>query len=137
MTTMTETTSNRMQTSSPQTYKRLMTASFVIAGIGLGVGTALNVPIIAVAIYIIGMVVGIAVPSFTEYTLFDERDAAIHQRASGITLALFGWLAAIVFPSLVVLSATPHFEWGPVTTTLSFTTVAVYGTYAILSIYVR
>ena len=121
-----------IQSRPPETHKRLMIACFVFAGLALGVGTALEFPLVAVGLYALGMVGAILIPSVTDYTLFDERDDTIHQRASGVTLAAFGWLAAIVFPSLVALSTTPHFEWGPATGTLSITTTVVYLTYALL-----
>lgn len=120
-----------------ETYRRLMVGCFVGAGIALGVGTALQFTLVGVGLYVLGMAGGIAIPYGTAYTVFDERDDAIHRRASGVTLAAFGWLAAIVFPSLVVLSTTPYFEWGPVTTTLSLTTAVVYVTYALLVGYYR
>ncbi|MCD2201341.1 DUF2178 domain-containing protein [Halobacterium sp. KA-4] len=114
-----------------------MTSCFVFAGIALGVGTALEFPLVAVGLYILGMAGGMVIPYITDYTMFDERDTTIHQRASGTTLALFGWLSTLVFPSLVALSTTPHFEWGPATTTLSITTAIVYLTYALLLGYYR
>ena len=134
---MTEIASSLIRSRPPETYKRLMAACFLFAGIALGVGTALEVPLVAVGLYVLGMASGMGIPWLTDYTLFDERDDMIHQRASGVTLAVFGWLAAIVFPSLVVLSTTPYFEWGIVSTTLSITTVVVFGTYALLLGYYR
>lgn len=134
---MSELTPTVMQSRPPQTYKRLMTSCFVFAGIALGVGTALEFPLVAVGLYTLGMASGMIIPYTTNYTLFDERDTTIHQRASGVTLALFGWLSALVFPSLVALSTTPHFEWGPATTTLSITTAVVYLTYALFLGYYR
>lgn len=114
-----------------------MTSCFVFAGIALGVGTVLEFQLIGVGLYILGMASGMMIPYTTEYTMFDERDDTIHQRASGATLALFGWLAAITFPSLVALSTTTYFEWGSVTATLSITTAVVYITYALLAGYYR
>ncbi|MCU4926864.1 DUF2178 domain-containing protein [Halobacteria archaeon AArc-dxtr1] len=134
---MSELASTTIQSRSPEAYKRLMVACFVFAGIALGVGTALEFPLVAVGLYVLGVTGGMMIPYTTNYTLFDERDDTIHQRASGVTLAVFGWLAAIVFPSLVALSTTPHFEWGPVTTTLSITTAVVYITYGLLLGYYR
>lgn len=121
----------------PETYKRLIIACFVFAGLALGVGTALGYPFVGVALYVLGMAGGVVIPYTTDYTMFDERDDAVHQRASGATLAVFGWLAAVVFPSLVVLSTTSYFEWGAVTATLSITTAVVYVTYALLVGYYR
>jgi len=134
---MSEPTSTATQSRPPETFKRLMVACFVFAGIALGVGTALEFPLVAVGLYVLGMTGGMILPYTTSYTLFDERDDTIHQRASGVTLAVFGWLAAIIFPSLVALSTTPHFEWGPVTATLSITTAVVYITYGLFLGYYR
>lgn len=134
---MSELTSTNTQSQSPKTYKRLSSACFAFAGLALGVGAALEFPLVGVGLYVLGMTGGLVIPRLTDYTMFDERDDAIHGRASGVTLAVFGWLAAIVFPSLVVLSTTPHFEWGPMTTTLSITTTVVYLTYGLLLGYYR
>ncbi|WP_143095860.1 hypothetical protein [Natronobacterium haloterrestre] len=59
------------------------------------------------------MAAGIVIPYLSDYTMFDEHDDAIRQQASGVTLAVFGWLAAIGFPSLGALSTTTYLEWGP------------------------
>ncbi|SDY61657.1 hypothetical protein SAMN05216564_10713 [Halopenitus persicus] len=78
-----------------------------------------------------------AIPYLTDEPLLDDYDEAIHQRASGVTLTLFGWLSAIVFPSFIVLSATPYFKWGPWTTILRNITGTIYITYALLVGYYR
>lgn len=134
---MTAQLSDRRGMLAPETSKRLMTGLFVFAGVALGLGSAFEYQLIGVGLYAVGMVGGFAVPVVTELTLFDERDRQIQQRASAFTLTVFGWLAAIVFPALVVLSTTPHFSWGPASITLSFTTTAVYLTWGLALLYYR
>lgn len=134
---MTELLPTVMQSRPPETYKRLMIACFVFAGLALGVVTALEFPLVAVGLYVLGLASGSVIPYITDYTMFDERDDTVHQRASGATLAVFGWLAAIVFPSLVALSTTSYFKWESTTVTLSITTAVVYITYALLVGYHR
>lgn len=107
-----------------------MAALLALAGVALAAGAALERQLVGVGLYAIGMVAAFAIPRVTDVPVFDERNDAIHRRASGATLALFGWLSALVFPSLVVLSGTDHFSWGPSTVALAWTTLAVYATYA-------
>ena len=128
---MTESQTGRIQTGAPETYKRLMIACGLFAGIALGVGSAIQRPFVGVGLYTVGMLGTVAIPAMTEYTLFDERDDAIHRQASGATIALFGWISALLFPSLVVLSSTSYFSWGPASGTLSLTTVVVYTVYGL------
>jgi uncharacterized membrane protein len=125
------------ETLPPETSKRLMTGLFAFAGVALGLGSAFEYQLLGVGLYAASMVGGFAVPIVTGHTLFDERDRQIQQRASAFTLTVFGWLAAIVFPALVVLSTTSHFSWGPASVTLSFTTAAVYLTWGLALLYYR
>lgn len=132
---MVESRAASFQVDEPKTYKRLMGISFALAGLALGLGAALDQQLVGVGAYAVGMVTGFAIPYLSEFTLFDERDDTIHRQASGTTLTLFGWLAAIVFPSLVVLETTPHFSWGPASWSLAITTAVVYLTFALVSVY--
>lgn len=113
----------------PTTYRRSITVFGLVAGAALGLGTAFEYPLVGVGLYALAMTAAVAVPSVADATLADERHREIHGRASGVTLALFGWLSAIVYPSLVVLSTTEHFAWGPASAAVAWTTVAVYGVY--------
>lgn len=115
----------------PETYRRMIVLFALFAGVALGVGTALERPLVAVGLYAVGMTAAAVTPQFAGTQLFDERDDALHRRASGTTLALFGWLSALVYPSLVVLSTTDQFSWGPASAAVAWTTIAVYGTYLI------
>ena len=128
---MSETSIAGFPLSAPETQKRLIVTFGALAGLALGLGAALGRPFVGVGIYVVSMSAAMVTPHVTEVTLFDERDDTIHRRASGITLTVFGWLAALVFPSLVVLAATTSFQWGPTSTTLAWTTVAVYVTYGL------
>lgn len=115
----------------PETYRRMIGLFALFAGVALGIGTALERPFVAVGLYAVGMTAAAVTPRFAGLRLFDERDDALHRRASGTTLALFGWLSALVYPSLVVLSTTEYFSWGPASAAVAWTTVAVYGTYLV------
>lgn len=107
------------------------------AGLALAVGAALERPLLGVGLYAVGLTAAVSLPYATDVRLFDERDDRIHRRASGLTLALFGWLSAVAYPSLVVLSGTDHFSWGPASTAVAWTTVAVYGVYLLALCYYR
>lgn len=128
---MAESSAKITQNGAPETYKRLITACGLLGGLALGIGTALSRPFIGVGLYAVGLIAAASIPYATGVTLFDERDDALHQRASGFTLALFGWLSALVYPSLVVLWGTGHFSWGPATAAIAVTTAIVYMVYGV------
>lgn len=109
----------------------------LIAAFALAAGAALERPIVGVGLYVGGMTAAVALPYAVDVRLFDERDDRIHRQASGLTLALFGWLSALVYPSLVVLAGTEHFSWGPASAAVAWTTAVVYGVYLLALGYYR
>jgi len=113
----------------PATYRRSTLAFGLAAGLCLAVGSSLERPLLGVGLYTVGMTAAAVLPYAVDVRLFDERDDRIHRRASGLTLALFGWLSALVYPSLVVLAGTDHFSWGPASVAVAWTTTLVYGVY--------
>jgi hypothetical protein len=128
---MSETELGTVRSKAPKTYKRLMFAFGLFAAVALAAGTALEAQLVGVGLYAVGLVASVAVPAVSEYTLFDERDDAIHRRASGATLAVFGWLSALVFPSLVALSTTEYFAWGPASAAVGWMTAIVFAAYGV------
>lgn len=114
-----------------------MVAFGLLAALALAVGAMLKRPLVGVGLYAAGMTAALAVPYVADARLFDERDDRLHERASGLTLALFGWLSALVYPSLVVLAGTEYFSWGPASTALAWTTAVVYGVYLLALGYYR
>lgn len=121
----------------PATYRRSTIAFGLAAALSLAVGAAVERPLVGVGLYAVGMTAALALPYAVDVRLFDERDDLIHRRASGLTLALFGWLSALVYPSLVVLAGTEHFSWGPASAAVAWTTAVVYGVYLLALGYYR
>ncbi|WP_211694175.1 DUF2178 domain-containing protein [Natronomonas salina] len=121
----------------PATYRRSTLAFGLAAGLCLAVGAMIERPLLGVGLYAVGMAVAAALPYAVDVRLFDERDDRIHRRASGLTLALFGWLSALVYPSLVVPAGTEHFSWGPASAAVAWTTTVVYSVYLLAMGYYR
>lgn len=115
----------------PGTYKRATVGLSLLAAVALAAGTVLQRPFVGIGIYVLALGTVFALPAVTETRIYDERDDELMGRASATTLTLFGWLSALVYPSLVALSATGQFSWGPASSAVAFATVAVYGTYAV------
>mgnify|MGYP006268669909 CR=1 FL=1 len=115
----------------PTTYRRTTVGLTLLAALALAGGVVFDVPFVGIAVYALGLATVFALPAVSDMRLFDERDDAIARKASATTLTLFGWLSAIVYPSLVALSATGQFSWGPASSAVAFATAAVYGVYAI------
>lgn len=115
----------------PTTYRRTTVGLTLFAALALAGGVVLELPFVGIALYALGLLTVFSLPAVTDVRLFDERDDAIARKASATTLTLFGWLSAIVYPSLVALSATGQFSWGPASSAVAFATVAVYGVYGV------
>ena len=123
--------------SDPETYERATVGLSLLAAAALAGGTLLRRPFVGIGIYALALGSVFVLPVVSDDTMFDERDDRIMGRASAATLTLFGWLSAIVYPSLVALWATGDFEWGPGSTALAFATLAVYGTFGLALAYFR
>jgi len=119
----------------PETYKRATVGLSLFAAVALAAGTAFQRPFVGIGIYVIALGSVFLAPVFSETTMFDERDDRIAARASAATLTLFGWLSALVYPSLVALSATGQFSWGPASSAVAFATVGVYATFGVAVAY--
>ncbi|MUV85273.1 DUF2178 domain-containing protein [Natronomonas sp. CBA1123] len=113
----------------PATFKRTTFGVTLLAALALAGGVVFEAPFVGIAVYALGLLTVFALPAVTDARLFDERDDEIARKAAGTTLTLFGWLSAIVYPSLVALSATGQFSWGPASTAVAFATAAVYAVY--------
>ena len=121
----------------PGTYRRATAGLSLLAAAALAGGTVFRRPFVGVGIYAIALGSVFVLPAVTDATLFDERDDEVTGRASAATLTLFGWLSALVYPSLVVLSATGRFSWGPASSAVAFATAGVYGTFGLALAYYR
>jgi uncharacterized membrane protein len=121
----------------PGTYRRATVALSVLAAVALAAGTVLQRPFVGIAVYAVALGSVFVLPALTDTRVFDERDDELTARAAGTTLTLFGWLSALVYPSLVALSATGQFAWGPATAAVAYATVAVYATFGLALAYHR
>lgn len=121
----------------PRNVRRAVGVLAVVAGLALGVFTALDRPLVGAGVFAVAMVAVVGVQSRAETTVFDERDEAIAQEAAQITLTVFGWASAVVFPALTVAWGLGHFEWGPGTRAVALSVTALYLTYAAFLLAVR
>ena len=121
----------------PETYKRATVGLSLLAAVALAGATLLRRPFVGIGIYALALGSVFVVPVVSDTRMFDERDDRIVGRASAATLTLFGWLSALVYPSLVALSATGNFSWGPATSAVAFITLAVYATFGVAVAYFR
>ena len=121
----------------PETYKRATVGLSLMAAAALAGGTLLRRPFVGIGIYALALGSVFVLPVVSNGRMFDERDDRIVGRASAATLTLFGWLSALVYPSLVALSATGNFSWGPATSAVAYATLAVYATFGVALAYVR
>jgi hypothetical protein len=121
----------------PGTYKRATVGLSLLAAVALAAGTVLQRPFVGIGIYVLALGTVFALPAVTETRIYDERDDELMGRASATTLTLFGWLSALVYPSLVALSATGQFSWGPAISAVAFATAGLYGTLGLVVLYYR
>lgn len=121
----------------PGTYRRATVGLSLLGAVALAGGTVLGRPFVGVGVYVVALGSVFVAPAVSDRRLSDERDQRIAARASAATLTLFGWLSALVYPSLVALSATGNFSWGPASTAVAFATLAVYGTFGLALAYYR
>ncbi len=119
----------------PGTYRRATAGLSLLAAVALAAGTALQRPFVGIGLYAVALGSVFALPAVTDATLFDERDDEVMGRASAATLTLFGWLSALVYPSLVALSTTEYFAWGPASSAVAFATAGLYAVFGVAVAY--
>lgn len=97
--------------------------------LAIGVLSYVELPLVGVGLYALAALTAITVWNRYPTTVFDERDANIHRRASGKTISLLGVVSATVFPALVALWGTGLYEWSPWTTASAFLVSAIFIVY--------
>lgn len=103
-------------------YFGLQSVGYPLAGVGAFV-------------VLLGGAVGLSVGSTAR--LFDERDHRVHERAAGHTIALYGWMCAIGFPTVVALDAIGHVTFPDWLVPISVAVIVVYLTYAAFQFVLR
>lgn len=121
----------------PGTYRRATAGLALLAAVALAGGTVLQRPFVGIGVYVLALGTVFVLPAVTEARVYDERDDELMGRASATTLMLFGWLSALVYPSLVALSATGQFSWGPASSAVAFATAGLYATFGLVLLYYR
>lgn len=76
-------------------------------------GLLAGYPLFAVAAFVLFGVAATATVRRADGVVFDERDRDIIEAASANTIQLLGVGSAIVFPSMVVLTALEYVRWPP------------------------
>ncbi|WP_058984450.1 DUF2178 domain-containing protein [Halobacterium sp. CBA1132] len=114
----------------PPRVRKTVGGLAAVAGLALAAFTVLNRPLVGVGVYAAAMVAVVAVQWRADATIFDERDEAIAQEAAQLTLTVFGWASAVVFPALTVAWGLGSFDWGPATSAVALSVAVLYLTYA-------
>ncbi len=102
-----------------RTYERLVWLLVGVGCLGLLVGIGIDERFAGTVTYLVAVWIGMAIafgaPYVSEVKLYDERDEALHNRASGLTIGIACILTVSIVPALYVLNAGGYVE---ITTTL-------------------
>ena len=94
---------------SPRRYKRVVYSIFAVGIAGLFAGIVFEMPLAGTTVYLLGAWVGSGLaallPRVSDATLVDERDQAVHRRASGLAVNVTAVVGISVVPPLYALSA--------------------------------
>ena len=95
--------------SGKRAYERLVWGLVAVGCLGLFAGVWVEERLVGTLIYLvavwIAIVVAFGLPYLSEQTLEDERDTALHNRASGVTIGIAFVVSVSVVPALYVLDA--------------------------------
>jgi len=94
---------------SPRRYKRVVYSIFAVGIAGLFAGMLFDMPVAGTTTYLLGAWLGsglaAVLPRVSSATLIDERDQAVHRRASGLAVNVTAAVGITVVPALYALSA--------------------------------
>lgn len=100
-----------------RTYERLVWGLVAIGCLGLVGGMLANEHLAGTATYLVAVWIGVAIafglPRVSDRTLYDERDRALHDRASGLAIVITFVAGLAVVPALYVLDAGGQFAITP------------------------
>lgn len=126
-----------ISTSSPR-FRRIAIGGLIVSAFVLYFGLqAAGYPLAGVGAFVVGFGGALALAAASSVSMWDERDDRIHERAAGWTVALFGWIAAVAFPTVVVLEALGAIAWPAWLTPISAFVIVFYLTYAGFQLYDR
>lgn len=116
-------------TGSERLYRSAVAVLVGLSGLVLGTLIAVGRPILGVVGF--GVLLGgtVAIETWYDGPLHDERDRRRHERAAGRTLTVFGWASAILFPTLTLFVALDRLAWPAWLTPIALVVPLVYGTY--------
>ncbi|MGB9986320.1 DUF2178 domain-containing protein [Salarchaeum japonicum] len=106
-----------------RTYERIVYAIVGTGIVGLFAGMLVGQQLAGTVVYLLGCWVGgsiaVLAPKLSDAPLQDERDNALHNRASGLTMGLTMMVGLTVIPALYVLDESGHVEltgtvWGAI-----------------------
>ncbi|MDZ7747241.1 MAG: DUF2178 domain-containing protein [Halobacteriales archaeon] len=94
------------------TYQRVVYGIVAVAVVGLLIGIIVDRPLIGTAVYLVGAWIGggfaFLAPRLSSAQLQDERDDALHNRASGLLLKIMTVITLATVPALYVLDAADY-----------------------------
>lgn len=132
------TSNDTTRTISPFGSRRIVYGCLIAAGLALYFGLqVVGYPIVGVGALVAGFGGAFALAATSNAPMWDERDDEIHRRAAGRTVALFGWLAAVAFPTVVVLDALGQLAFPPWLAPISAFVIVFYFTYGGFQLYDR
>lgn len=106
-------------------------------GFILGVSVPLNTGLLGVIIFAICALSAMFIVHNTSDVVYDERDQQLHQQASGLTLTIFGYASATIFPSLTALHASGVYDWPVWMTPIALLIAVLYVSYASITAYLQ
>ncbi|MFB6179739.1 MAG: hypothetical protein ABEI77_08455 [Halorientalis sp.] len=120
------------QGSGERLYRRLYVGLWLVSGVFLAGAITAGYPVVgAVGFWVIALASIVVYRSY-DGALFDERDRSEYQSAAGLTLAVFGWGSAVVFPTMTVLDAINVASWPWWLASISWFIPLLYGTFGVI-----
>jgi len=122
------------------TIRRYRLAMYAVVVLGSSAFVALSwveLPIIGVGAYWLGVVAFVAIWRLTDIQLFDERDYELERRASHRTLLVVAAALVLVGPALVVLEEATGFTEPVWVDTVLYTLAAQFGVFGLVYLWCK